>query len=312
MRGLSTARRGARDTLVTFEGGSSSILVASMTHTARRWRSRLLGIAALSIVSAALVACGGGSDDSSIVVETTTPTPTPTATPSPTPSPTPEPWPIAAEKIPLGDRAAILENPTSVGFPAPPQVVINPEPNDGGIVRMFSPALGMDHVVEVVGVVDGVMEEPVDGSYAVGWYQPDDKWDFGSPDKEGNLVFSAHETWNHMQGPFYNVHQARIGDDIYLEMADGQVRHYQVARLTRYDLATIPMREVLWPSDRPEAEQWLTLYTCGGEIIYGDRGYGDYLARDVLVAKWVGFGGPEQAPTQETTQQAVEAEAADD
>lgn len=310
MRGQSTVRRGARDTLVTFEGGSSSILVASMTHTTRRWRTRLLALAALA-ASVALVSCGG-SDEAPIVVETATPTPTPTATPSPTPTPTPEPWPIAAEKIPPGDRAAIIENPSSVGFPAPPQVVLNPQPNNGGIVRMFSPALGMDHVIEVLGVVDGIMEEPVDGSYAIGWYPPDDRWKFGTPDREGNLVFSAHETWNHMQGPFYNVHQARIGDDIYLEMADGQIRHYQVARLTRYDLDSIPMQEVLWPSDRPEAEQWLTLYTCGGEIIYGDRGYGNYLARDVLVAKWVGYGGPEAAPAEETTQQAVQAEVTDD
>ncbi|MGE3960383.1 MAG: class F sortase [Dehalococcoidia bacterium] len=281
------------------------MIKSTVTHPARRLRTRLLGLATVATLGLALVGCGGGSDDT-IVVETTTATPTPTATSTPTPTPTPEPWPIAAEKIPLGERAAILENPTSVGFPPPPQVVLNAQPNDAGIVRMFAPALGMDHVIEVVGVVDGVMEEPVDGSYAIGWYAPDERWDFGTPDKEGNLVFSAHETWNHMQGPFYNLHQARVGDDIYLEMANGDIRHYQVARLDRYDVATIPMREVLWPSDRPEAEQWLTLYTCGGEIIYGDRGYGDYLARDVLVAKWVGMGGPEGEPVDETTQQAVE------
>ena len=67
----------------------------------------------------------------------------------------------------------------------------------------------------------------------------------------------------------------------------------------------------MWPSDRPEAQEWLTLYTCGGEIIYGDRGFGDYLARDVLVAKWVGIGGPE-AETAGSTQQAVTAETAAD
>ncbi len=274
-------------------------------------RTRVIALVIGTLLSAILVACGGSETE--IVVETATATPTPTATPEPTPTPTPVPWPIAAEKIPLGDRAAPdLVNPTSQNFPAPPQLVRSAEPNEGGIVRMFSPALNLNHVIEVIGIADGVMESPADGSYAVGWYAPTEQWTFGTPGIEGNIVFSAHETWNHLQGPFYNVHQARIGDDIYLEMEDGEIRHYQVAGLDRYLVDEMPMREVLWPSDRPEAEEWLTIYTCGGEIIYGDRGYGDYLARDVLVAKWVGFGEPEVLPDGGSNQQAVTAEAAAD
>jgi len=276
----------------------------------RSVRARLLSLTALAVLGGALVACGGG--DPEIVVETGTPTPSATSTPSPTPTPEPE-WPIPAEEIAPGDVASPgLVNATSVNLPPPPQLVRNPEPNDGGIVRMFSPALGLNHVIETVGVTDGVMDTPLDGSYAVGWYPPDRSHKFGVPDKEGNLVFSAHETWNHMQGPFYNVHKAHIGDDIYLEMADGEIRHYQVARMTRYPLQEMPMGEVLWPSDRPEAEQWMTLYTCGGDIIYDERGYGDYLARDVLVAKWVGFGGPEDLPASGSTEQAITAETAGD
>jgi len=265
------------------------------------------------MLSSALIACGGA--EPAIVVETSTATPiaTPTATPSPTPTETPVPWPIPAARIAPGERAAPdLVNPTSQNFPPPPQLIRHAEPNQGGIVRMFSPALGLNHVIEVIGVVDGVMEAPVDGSYAIGWYAPTPRWSFGTPGVEGNLVFSAHETWNHQQGPFYNVHQARVGDDIYLEMEDGEIRHYQVARLDRYLVEEMPMREVLWPSDRPEAEEWLTIYTCGGEIIYGDRGYGNYLARDVLVAKWVGLGAPDVLPDAGATQQAVTAEAAAD
>ncbi len=262
-------------------------------------------------LAASLLAVACGSSEPEIIVETATATPTPTATPSPTPTETPVPWPIAAAKIEPGDLAAPgLVNPTSIGFAPPPQLVRNVEPNAGGLVRMYSPALGLNHIIEEIGIVDGVMESPDDGSYAVGWYPRTAKWNFGMPDVEGNLVFSAHETWNHLQGPFYTVHQAHIGDDIYLELEDGEIRHYQVARVTRYELSEMPMREVLWPSDRPEAEQWLTLYTCGGEIIYGDRGYGDYLARDVLVAKWVGFGGPDDVPAADTAQQAVTAETA--
>jgi len=294
------------------EPSSTVLPVNALRRVTRLLRSRTLRVLAVASIAGALVACGGSSEPD-IVVETSTPTPTPTATPTPTPTPTPEPWPIAAEPIPLGERAAPdLVNPASVGLPPPPQVIRNAQPNDGGLVRMFSPALGMDNVIETVHVVDGVMEEPEDGSYAVGWYAPDDRWDFGTPGVEGNLIFSAHETWNHQQGPFYRVHQARIGDDIFLEMADGEVRRYQVHRVSRYLTEEMPMAEVLWPSDRPEAEEWLTLYTCGGDIIYGDRGYGDYLARDVLVAKWVGNVDPQEVPPSQMTQQAVTAETAGD
>jgi hypothetical protein len=259
-----------------------------------------LALGALTSVALILGACGGGGDD--IVVATTTPTPTPTATPTPSPTPTPAPTePVPAEEIPLGESMGYV-NPSSLGFPEPPPSARQtPVVNTSGAVRMVSTALGLDHYIEDLGVSNGQMESPdEDGNHSVGWYAPSSSYKFGTPGTFGNSVFSAHETWGHMQGPFYQVHQARIGEDIFLHMADGEIRRYQVARIDRYPVGEMPMREVLWPSDRPEYEEWLTLYTCGGEIVYGPNGYGDYLERDVLVAKYVGSVDAQEPPIAST------------
>ena len=154
---------------------------------------------------------------------------------------------------------------------------------------MVSPALGLDHYIEPIGITNEQMQSPdADGNYAVGWYTSDDVYQFGSPGQPGNSVFSSHETWQHLQGPFYDVHQARLGDEIYLDMVSGERRRYQVFRVMRYPAATLPMAETLWPRERPKDEEWLTLYTCGGRIVYDGTGYGDYLDRDVIIAAWVG------------------------
>ena len=47
------------------------------------------------------------------------------------------------------------------------------------------------------------------------------------------------------------------------------------------------MGDVIWPSTRPADEQWITLITCGGQIVYHADGFGDYVDRDVVVLKRV-------------------------
>ncbi|MQC16773.1 MAG: class F sortase [Chloroflexi bacterium] len=265
-------------------------------------RIRIVAAASVAIfvtsIVAATISLAGTPDESSVVAavveETSTPSPTP---PPPTPTP-PPPWPWPAERIERGELAADLFNPTSGGFPPPPPLEHTPIVDGPPVVRMVAPSLGINHYITTVSVVDGQMLSPEgdDANYAVGWYPSDDTWTFGNPGEAGNVVFSAHETWNKTQGPFYNLHRAHIGDDITLEMADGERRHYQVVRVTRYPIASIPMAQVLWPKDRPEAEEWLTLYTCGGQILYDSTGFGTYFDRDVLVAKWVGSDYPNPAP----------------
>lgn len=256
--------------------------------------ARRAGVVVLSVGLMMAVAACGSESEPEVVIELATPTPTPVVTASPTATP-PPPFPWAAERIERGQLAAELSNPTSGGFPPPPPLSDTPIVDGLPAMRMVAPGLEIDHYITPVAVVDGQMMSPEGehASYAIGWYPSDDTWEFGVPGEAGNVVFSAHETWNKMQGPFFNLHRAHVGDDIYLVMADGERRHYQVHSVTRYSVETIPMSRVLWPRNRPEAEEWLTLYTCGGEILYDASGFGTYFDRDVLMAKWVGSDYPD-------------------
>lgn len=165
-------------------------------------------------------------------------------------------------------------------FPPPPPRDGAPPAGGAGIARLLAPHLGVDHYIEVDRIIDNQMESPRDGSYAVGFYP-----DFDHPGAGGNAVFSAHETWNHFQGPFYQLNQAKTGDEVAVVMADGKQLRYRVFSNTRYQVDTMPMAEILWPSKRPPGEEWLTLLTCGGRIVYDNSGFGEYLDRDVVVAK---------------------------
>ena len=163
------------------------------------------------------------------------------------------------------------------GFPpAPPAVRVS----SGPIRRFFMPRFELDQALEVLSMTSaGELPTPVDANYRVGWYV-----DFGQPGAGGNAVFTAHETWNHPQAPFFNLHRAGAGDEVILDMADGRRLVYSVFSNIRYDARTIPMNEIVWPPHKDG--EWITLITCGGRIVYDETtGFGEYLDRDVVVAR---------------------------
>ncbi len=243
----------------------------------------LTALAAAAALTLLPTACGGGASPGAAASPTpaataTAPLATPTPTPSPTPTATPSPTPT-----PDATTLGIAGPPrAATPFPTPPPREGTLPPNDSGIARVVAPGLINDLYIEVIHVVDNQMQSPVDGEYSVGWYP-----EYGMPGAADNAVFAAHETWNHFQGPFYHLHLAQPGDPISIEMSDGTTYHYEVMSEHRYAVATIPMADILWPKDRPAGEQWITLMTCGGRIVYDSTGFGEYLDRDVIVAKRV-------------------------
>ncbi len=250
-------------------------------------------LAALVLTTATILGCSGGGAGSSISV--TSATATPTASPSATPT---EPATPLAALGPNGIPTSINMSPTvsvtlepkaapgaSSGkpygdFPPPPAKTATVDRSASGVVRITSAALGLGGYIEDVGIKNGEMETPEDASYAIGWYVPYDR-----PGAPGNAVFSAHETWNHQQGPFYSLYLAKAGDEIALEMANGEKVRYRVLTNARYDVDSMPTADVIWPKNRPANAQWITLITCGGRIVYDHTGYGEYLDRDVVVAQ---------------------------
>jgi hypothetical protein len=108
------------------------------------------------------------------------------------------------------------------GFPPPPP----PPPllSVGPVRRFGMPRFEVDSAIEVLSVSPtNELPVPSDASYRVGWYT-----DFGQPGQGGNAVFSAHETWNHYQAPFFHLSKAELGDEVVIDMADGRRLVYAV------------------------------------------------------------------------------------
>ncbi|MGE0601395.1 MAG: class F sortase [Dehalococcoidia bacterium] len=168
--------------------------------------------------------------------------------------------------------------PTDVPTPTP-----TPLPFDGSIARMIAPTVGIDNAIEEIGITNNQLDTPKDGVNKIGWYHIYPKPGWGK-----NAVFAAHVNYNFKLGPFTNLSKIKPGDPITIQMQDGPTYQYEVIFYQRYDVNSIPMGELIDAPTRPENEEWITLITCGGRFQQTqENGLGEYLDRDVVIAKRV-------------------------
>ncbi len=165
--------------------------------------------------------------------------------------------------------------PTDVPTPTP-----TPAPFDGVLARMIAPSVGIDHAIEDIGITNNQLDTPKDGLNKIGWYYIYDKPGFGK-----NAVFAAHVNYNFKSGPFVNLAKVKPGDKVTIQMQDGPAYTYEIIFYKRYDVAAIPMGELISAPEKPANEEWITLVTCGGRFQQTqDNGLGEYLDRDVVIA----------------------------
>ena len=237
-------------------------------------RSLRLAVAFPALLVALLLvgaACGGSSDDDSA--------------PAPSPTANSVGQEVAAEPT---ATATATQPPATTPTRTPTEVpspTATPRPFDGAVLALRLPSLDVEAGIEDIGLLEGTnqLDVPHDPNN-VGWYDIYDKPGFGK-----NAVFSAHvDYWPNIRGPFYELTEMEHGDEIVVVMEDGREYVYEVFFRERYNVNTIPMGDLIWPPDRPEDEEWITLITCGGEFqAYSadGSGPGQYLHRDVVVAK---------------------------
>jgi LPXTG-site transpeptidase (sortase) family protein len=132
--------------------------------------------------------------------------------------------------------------------------------NDPVVATGFSPShisipsVGIDASIEDVGIIDGVMQTPVD-VWSVGWYQQ-----LAQPGGAGNAVFAAHrDYWGVGPTIFYNLDQVSIGDQIYVAGPNGEQVAYTVTDLYSID-ASADFSSVISQS----GGETITLITCTG------------------------------------------------
>ena len=189
---------------------------------------------------------------------------------------------LAAEPVSFGFDATATPMPPEDATPTATPLVPTPLPFDGSVTRLKIPRFAVDSTIEAIGLLPGNQLDVPKNPLETGWYNIYDK-----PGFRGNAIFSAHvDYFPNIRGPFYNLFKVDPNDEIVVTMEDGTEYRYRVIRKKRYDVNTIPMGDLIWPKDKPEGVEWITLITCGGRFQSdGPNRPGEYLDRDVVVAE---------------------------
>jgi sortase (surface protein transpeptidase) len=138
--------------------------------------------------------------------------------------------------------------------------------------RLTIDAAGVNHDVEVLEIVDGVMQAPT-GPNVVSWYK-----ETARLGESNNLIIAGHlNWWNVPEGPFFHLNTLEEGDRIELTGEDDTIYVYEVQWVQQESNLEAPVPEVVGPTDKPS----LTLITCGGEW---DTSISEYNERTVVRA----------------------------
>lgn len=215
---------------------------------------KLLRTCSLAMLAAGAIlltigaACSGGSDKSDDPAPSATTEPaTATATPTNTPPPTP---------------------------------TATPTPFDGKVGRLKIPRFNVDAPIEELAINSrGELDTPKAENTAVGWY-----YIYAKPGFLGNAVFSAHVYYHNVPAPFVNLAKSVAGDKIVVQMENGTEYTYEVISNNRYHRDKMDMGAIIWPKEKADYDEWVTLITCGGEL---DSTGQEYVSRDVIIAKRV-------------------------
>lgn len=171
---------------------------------------------------------------------------------------------------------------TSSASPTP-----TPPPYDGAVVGLQIPRLKVNSAIEQIGITENNQMDVPKDPLNTGWYGVEG---WGRPGFNENSVFAAHvDYYPNIIGPFNKLKDLNLGtDEIVLVMDNGLEYRYRVIRKARFLASEIRMGELIWPAEKPQGAEWITLITCGGEFVsLQPGGPGEYLHRDVVVAERV-------------------------
>jgi LPXTG-site transpeptidase (sortase) family protein len=166
-----------------------------------------------------------------------------------------------------GPRAAIPDPPSS----APPAATPTPSSPPAPPARLTIAKLGVDAVVEAVGVdAQGRMATPSSPD-KVAWYQPG-----ATPGQSGDAVIDGH--LDSVSGPavFWHLDQLQAGDQILIATADKTTLRFVVDATWTIDFDR-PIDPLFTMSGAPT----LSLITCHGSW---DRGQATYSKRLIVHA----------------------------
>ena len=228
---------------------------------------RIAAIALVVVLSGALIGCGQTMAARGAAPELFKPLQEAEvagpATPSPLPSPTLTPPPPDPTATPQPSPTA-----TPTATPSP-----SPTPRPGLPVRLEIPAIGVDALVEHVGLTKDLAMDVPKKVEDVAWYELGYR-----PGERGHAVIAGHlDTVTGAPAVFWSLESLQPGDEIFVESQDGTRRRFIVDYHTRYPYDEAPVQQIFGPAPVPR----LVLITCNGQW---DRIKRNYSHRVVLYA----------------------------
>jgi sortase A len=131
--------------------------------------------------------------------------------------------------------------------------------------RLIIPALNINASVQHVGVnVAGAMRAP-DNFTDVAWYK------YGTtPGNLGSAVIDGHvDNGLGLNGVFKYLDTIKVGDDVYVQTANGSRLHFVVSDIESYPYQSVPLQTLFARDDAAR----LNLITCEGDWVAGGDTY---------------------------------------
>jgi LPXTG-site transpeptidase (sortase) family protein len=155
--------------------------------------------------------------------------------------------------------------PTPTPIPEPSPTIEPTVAPEIPIARLVIPSIGVNAEVVTKGVTaDGVMEDPK-GPWEVAWYN------FSAlPNRVGNVVMAGHLDYvNVGAAVFYKLGSLKEGDEVVINLVNGETATYKVTTVASYNASTAPVQEIVGPT----SVETVTLITCGGAFNRATREY---------------------------------------
>jgi len=162
--------------------------------------------------------------------------------------------------------------PTATLAPAPP-----PVPRAWQPLRLKIPRIGVDAVIESVGLTpDGAMDIPKD--YAdTAWYEPGPR-----PGDQGNAAIAGHVDSKTGPAVFWELSKLQAGDEVFVVGSDGSERRFALTGSESYKRDDAPLGRIFGPTTGRQ----LNLITCDRKSTF-DRTKGGYAANVVVYTELV-------------------------
>ncbi|MFF5988912.1 class F sortase [Prauserella flavalba] len=173
--------------------------------------------------------------------QTTTATPKPESAPPPAkPEPKPEAAPPPAQDRPVASG----QRPGTIQLP------------QGGTAELVRREVGPDAVLPVPDDLDEAT-----------W------WGAGLDAPSGASVFAGHVNWNGRTGPFAELWDIGVGEEVTVSDTGGKVWRYRVAQIVTLHKDELPARATELFSQ--SGGHRIVLVTCGGRWLGGNTGYAE-------------------------------------